>query len=132
MTTYEIRVKGGKVIYHKENMDEVLSTLNRNSLIRDYEVVEVKTKPITDTVKRLLMSGDEMKEIREKNRGKQFDSYRLKGDYALPYVFDLNYDIKSEGELAFELEDGFSDDLAELALAYGYTEEYLKSLPIKK
>ena len=126
-------IRQGVVRFDASTLDEV-QTIVKNDIVKniDFVVEEVVTRDITKRVHLLMQDGLTMKEIRDKDHKENFNSQYVDNDWALPYTFDLLFDIKSEGEIANMLKvDGFlSDDLMDLCLTHGLTVEYLRGLEI--
>lgn len=63
---------------------------------------------------------------------KKFNSCYSENDRTLPYDFDLHFDIKTEGELAYALTHGTGHNplvnIEEMAYGYGYDVNYLVKL----
>ena len=137
--SFTIEHTRAKVTFTLNTMDAVLETIRDNDFsIEDVIIQEVKTTDITSIVSNLMKSTEDMESLRIENRKshnlKKFNSHYMKDDHELPYTFDLNFDIKTEGELAYMRKDEFIDsrcsgtDFKETCLEYGFTDEYLTSL----
>jgi len=129
------QIKAGTVTFDLHSIDDVLKTIKENDLkIDEITILKIVTEDLTSLVSGLLKPESIMEKLRttsrKENSLKQFDSPFLDNDWELPYEFDLLFDIKSEGHIAYKLSsDGYlSDELEEAALRYGLSDEYLKGL----
>ena len=131
----KFQLNAGVVEFDLESMEDVISTIEANNLnIDNITVTKIISEDITSFVKNLVKPKEAQEKLRKKMRDEynlsQFDSAFLENDWELPYEFDLLFDIKSEGHIAYKLSnDGFIDDeLEEFALQYGLSIEYLDGL----
>ena len=70
------------------------------------------------------------KETISRHSLEKLSSEFMSKDRCLPYVFDLHYDIKTEGQLAVKMCRYM--ELLKMCNEYGYSQKYLSSLPILK
>lgn len=129
---FRIKYRGTEIQTFK-TMDEVVAYFKEETeLSEHHKVEEFHPVDVTDMVKNLMVSETDLEALRNKHFGKKFQSAYLDEDYELPYTFDLLYDIKSVGHLAYKfIHDGESRKLLALALEHGITEDFMRSLPLR-
>jgi len=134
---YKLKTEN-KIFDNLEDLDTVISIMKKYNLSTDTVTIDkCVSKNINSIIEGLMKSSYTMEELRNNNRKehnlKQFNSQFMYKDSELPYDFDLLFDIKCEGNIAYLLQrDGFiTQDLEELCLDYGYTTEYLQSLELR-
>ena len=115
--------------------DEIIEIVDNLSQVDPFIIEHNVVTDVTESLIETLKAKISMEEIRRKNRlhYHKFSTDYLDEDWPLISSFDLFFDIKTEGHLAYVLkkEGPFSEDLMNMCLKNGLTMSYLSNLNLK-